>query len=225
MQLLSSPEDNFVERKPESVKSAELRQTLCAFANSIPEGREAVVYIGIEDQTGAVLGVENTESLQKRIRTVCRDDCYPAIQYTSEVLPFEQGRVVAVVIPFSKTRPHFAGPAFVRVGSQSVKASDSQYEELILSRTDKARQLILYKANHIFVLVRGINYRLGSNEPFSGGGHCEERECKVDRCNGFNVRLDWVAQGQCFTEDLTRVNISVDDKKDRPMLLVTAPGR
>lgn len=33
-------EDNFIERKPEGASPAELRQTPCAFANTVPEGRE-----------------------------------------------------------------------------------------------------------------------------------------------------------------------------------------
>jgi uncharacterized protein Ymh len=39
-------EDNFVERKPQSVKGHELRQTLVAFSNSLPEKETAVLFIG-----------------------------------------------------------------------------------------------------------------------------------------------------------------------------------
>ena len=40
---LADKEDNFVERKPKKVNDRELRQTAVAFANSVPEGREAVL--------------------------------------------------------------------------------------------------------------------------------------------------------------------------------------
>lgn len=52
VKLLGNHEDNFVERKPEGVAPAELRQTVCAFANSVPEGRVGVLFIGIHDKTG-----------------------------------------------------------------------------------------------------------------------------------------------------------------------------
>src|ERR1700737_3512877 len=62
LRLVGNHEDNFVERKPESVSKAELRQTVCAFANSVPQNREAVLFVGIEDRAGAVLGVKNTDA-------------------------------------------------------------------------------------------------------------------------------------------------------------------
>ncbi|MHB8347387.1 MAG: RNA-binding domain-containing protein [Acidiferrobacterales bacterium] len=48
--------DNFVERKLEGVTNAELRQTVSAFANTVPEGRHAVLFIGLHDKTGEILG-------------------------------------------------------------------------------------------------------------------------------------------------------------------------
>lgn len=75
IRLIARAEDNFVERKPESVKAAELRRTMCAFANSVPYGREAVLFIGIGDRGGLVLGVRDSDKLQKRIREACHSDC------------------------------------------------------------------------------------------------------------------------------------------------------
>ena len=42
-------EDNFVERKPQSVKAHELRQTLVAFSNTLEERQTAVLFIGVDD--------------------------------------------------------------------------------------------------------------------------------------------------------------------------------
>ena len=39
--MMRKHEDNFVEHKPEGVSRAELRQTVSAFANTVPEGRSA----------------------------------------------------------------------------------------------------------------------------------------------------------------------------------------
>lgn len=50
--------------------------------------------------------------------------------------------IVAVIVQPDSDKPHFAGPAFVRVGSESKKASEVQFDELITSRTNKARPLL-----------------------------------------------------------------------------------
>jgi predicted HTH transcriptional regulator len=123
--LLGNHEDNFVERKSEGVTASELRQTVCAFANSVPEGRAGVLFIGIHDKTGEAVGIGNTDQLQKRVRDAAQSDCYPPITYTSEVLAVDGKAVVAVIVPHSATKPHFSGPAFVRVGSESRKRGSS----------------------------------------------------------------------------------------------------
>lgn len=122
--LISNHEDNFVERKSEGVTPQELRQTVSAFANTVPEGRKAVLFIGIHDKTGEVVGVTSPDRVQGRVREACHEDCYPRITYVSEVISVDGKRVVAVVVPFSTKKPHFTGPAYIRAGSASVKASE-----------------------------------------------------------------------------------------------------
>jgi predicted HTH transcriptional regulator len=109
---LNDKEDNFVERKSEGVSPRDIRQTASAFANTV-DARDAVLFIGVHDRTGEVVGVGNAEAVQKRVSEAC-DDCYPAITYTSEVLQVEGLTVVAVVFPPSDHKPHFTGAAFVR---------------------------------------------------------------------------------------------------------------
>jgi predicted HTH transcriptional regulator len=160
-------ESSLCERKPDGRKDQEVRKTVVAFANSTPDGQEAVLFIGLNDKTGAVEGVDNADKLQKRCVNVL-DECYPAITRHMYALTIDGKTVVAIVVPASRHKPHFAGGAYVRDGSQSNQASNRLYEDLILSRTDPARELIKYKTNHTIVAVRGINYRLGSHKPFSG---------------------------------------------------------
>lgn len=220
IQRLGNHEDNFTERKSEGVTSAELRQTLSAFANTVPEGRTAVLFVGVRDKDGAVVGAANTDQLQKRIREVCEVDCYPPIQYTAEVLDVEGRSVVAVVIPCSAGRPHFTGPAYVRVGSESKKASAEQFEELVLNRIDKCRAILRNK-NAVFS-VFGIDYVLGSGRPLHGR-HREFRECRIDACNAHSVTLYDIAAMIRFTEPLKHVEVVWDDKRYRPALWVTFP--
>lgn len=220
--LLGNEEDNFVERKPEGVGPGELRQTVCAFANSVPEGRAGVLFIGIHDKTGEVMGVGNPDQLQKRVRDAAQGDCFPPIDHTAEVLTVDGKAVVAVVVPFSAARPHFSGPAYVRIGSQSPKASQQQYEELILSRNDKAREILRHK-NDVFTVL-GIGYKLGSNKPLPGRAYRETRECRLLACTGHLVTLEDIARGERFSEPLSHVTVNYDHQKWRPMLMVTFPS-
>ena len=125
---LCKGEDQFVERK-RGVQSDETRKTLVAFANSVPEGEHAILFLGIDDK-GNFTGVTGTDSIQKTIRNIAKNDCYPPIKCTSVVLQESGKTVVAVVVESSKDKPHFAGPAYVRSGSESVKASPELYEDL-----------------------------------------------------------------------------------------------
>ena len=218
MKLIGNHEDNFVERKQEGVTPAELRQTICAFANSVPEGSFGVLFIGIHDKTGEVIGVGNTDQLQKRVRDAGQGDCYPPIKYTSEVLNVGDKAVVAVVIPPSATKPHFTGPAYVRVGSESPKASAQQFDELILSRIDKAREILEHKDDVFTVL--GIGYELGSNKPLSDANYREMRECRVKACTAHLVTLQDIATEIRFSEPLEHVIVNYDHEKYRPMLMV-----
>src|SRR6266849_9771904 len=126
------PEDNFVERKPSSVKAHELRQTLVAFSNSLTDPETAVLFIGIDDKTGMVLGVADPEKLQMRVAEA-GEECYPAIRPAMSVLEVDGKHIVAVEVTHSKEKPHFAGPAYIRSGPRSVKASDTLYRDLLTS--------------------------------------------------------------------------------------------
>ena len=46
---LSDGESNFVERKQSAASTDEIRRTIVAFANSVPVGDEAVLFIGVKD--------------------------------------------------------------------------------------------------------------------------------------------------------------------------------
>ncbi len=69
---------SLVERKPDGFKDREARKVIVAFANSTPQGQEAVLFVGIHDKSGAVLGVENPDALQARYSKVL-EECYPQI--------------------------------------------------------------------------------------------------------------------------------------------------
>ncbi len=101
----------------------DVRKTLVAFANSVPDGEEAILFIGVADN-GAVAGVDNPDKAQKSFSKTASDWCYPPIKHTSRVIDVDGKHVVALIVQASHNKPHFAGPAFVRTGSESKNASE-----------------------------------------------------------------------------------------------------
>jgi len=211
--LLKSPEDAYLERKPEGVKRAEIRKTIVAFANSVPVGREAVLFIGVRD-AGEIQGVKNPDDIQKLVRLICAMDCYPAIQFQSEILTVQGKHVMAVIVPRSDKRPHFSGPAFVRKGSESVVASEGQYEELIASRNDKCFVLQSWKS---IVSIQEIDFKLDSGRKIANWN--AHRAGYVIDCNPHTIRLR-DESGTTFTVQTSQVEISYDEIKYRNKILI-----
>lgn len=116
---LAATEDAFVERKLFS-DSRDWLKTAVAFANSTPLGYPAVLFIGVKDDGTPEGRDENIESVMKsfdkKVSTV-----YPRIYYLSKVLNVCGKEVLAIMIPGSTERPHFAGPAYVRAGGADIK--------------------------------------------------------------------------------------------------------
>lgn len=212
-------EDNFTERKPEGASASELRRTVVAFANSVPDGRTAVLYIGVEDR-GKVSGVENSDKLQKTLRSICDGDCYPPVKTTTEVLRIDDKAVVAVVIGPSDNRPHFSGPAFVRRGSESVAASDEMFAELLTMRLSKPGQILKLREHPIITVI--ARKELGSTQHISDSMYRARHDCRVEDCTSEYVRLYDIGQSRKLTEPLENVTISYDEERHRPMLIVQA---
>lgn len=147
----SDSEDGWTERK-EANQTDEIRKTLVAFANSLPDGQSAILFVGVAN-SGETKGVKNLDSSQNSITRSAREWCYPPIQHTIRVLEIDGKTILAVVIFPSKTKPHFAGPAFIRRGHRSEAASDELFDELIAARSSRAWPLIQAKERGERVLV------------------------------------------------------------------------
>jgi hypothetical protein len=214
---LSNHEDALVERKPEGANSGEIRATACGFANTVPPGSSAVIFFGVAND-GTVTGVSNSDSLQKTIRRQLRIECYPPIDYQAHVVEQSGRFVVAVEIPASSNRPHFAGPAYVRRGSETVPASEQEYERLIASRNTVAG--VLARAIGETWTVQAIGKKIGDTKPLQQPGYRESTECRIEDVNAHFVRLHHLGSGTNLTEELTRAELSYDEKKHRRMLIV-----
>ncbi|BDC50643.1 hypothetical protein F183_A29590 [Bryobacterales bacterium F-183] len=136
---LKSTEHDFVERKPKSQKG-EWLQVAVAFANSAPIGWPCILFAGASDD-----GVpqEKPEHLETLVRTVTGvlDQAYPAIYRHVVPLTTPEGCCVAVIIPGSPERPHFAGKAYVRREDGIREASADDYQALLAERSGLVREL------------------------------------------------------------------------------------
>jgi len=217
--LLSKPEDNFVERKSHGIKPADIRKTVVAFANSVEPGRSAVLFIGVRDD-GTIEGCKNTDSKQKAVREACEQDCYPPIAMRSEVLRTKDGDVVAVVIEASNNRPHFAGPAYVRRGSESKAASPEMFRELVYSQNSTAAALLRIKSQVVSFV--SIQHKIGDVRRVDDRGFRQGGDCRVLECDAHCARMQIVGgDSRYFSEPLDHIQIMYDENKHRPMLVFT----
>lgn len=217
--LLDRHEDNFIERKRDGIKPSEIRKTVVAFANSVPEGRYAVLFIGVRDD-GTIEGCQNTDSRQKAVREACEQDCYPPIAMTSEVLRTQDGDVVAVVIAASDTRPHFAGPAYVRRGSESVAASPEMFRELVYTQNSAAAAVLRLK-NQVVSFV-SVQHKIGTVRRIDDRAYREGGECRLLECDGQRARFQLVGgDSRYFSEPLDHIKVSYDEERYRPMVIFT----
>ena len=213
-QSLRAIEDAYLERKPEGVNREEIRKTFVAFANSVEEGREAVLLVGVDNDVN-VLGVQDADRKQRDVRRYV-EDCFPAIEYQAQVFEVNGRSVIAFSVPYSARRPHFSGPAFVRRGSESVTATSGQYEDLIASRVEKCRVLQGWRDQTISILED--NYRLGRG-PVQGEWRAA-REGRVLACDAHTVRLRDTGSDEHFTVELRQVELGYDEVRHRRLLRV-----
>jgi hypothetical protein len=94
-----------------------------------------------------------------------------------EVLP---GSVIAVIISASKNKPHFAGAAYVRIGSTTCKASEAMFEDLITSRTGVGQLLLK---------LRDDGAELYVDKPYwqADRKHYNRLTCTVAPCDPYQV--------------------------------------
>jgi predicted HTH transcriptional regulator len=143
---LTDQEDSFVERKTVNDINDCLK-TAVAFANSTPIGYPAVMFVGVRD-TGEVEGVSDPEKIQNSVsERISR--AYPTIYTTTRVLAHNGKQFLAVIIPGSDRRPHFAGDAFIRDGAKSIRASEEQFQRLLAQRNSVAYELLKWHGKAI----------------------------------------------------------------------------
>jgi hypothetical protein len=149
---LKNYEDYFVERKT-SGDHKDWLKTVVGFANSNPIGYPAVLYIGVKDG-GEIEEDVNHDSVQKTLAKKLAA-AYPTIYYLTRVLNENGRQFLAVIVPGSENRPHFAGPSYVRIGSETLVASEPQFQSLIAQRQSKAYEILKHKGEKVTIVYRG----------------------------------------------------------------------
>jgi predicted HTH transcriptional regulator len=207
-------EDSFVERKT-SGDSKDWLKTVVAFANSTPVGYPAVLYIGVKDDGTPEENPGNLDSLQKTFSEKIKQ-AYPPIYYLMKILNVDGKQSLAVIVPGSADRPHFAGPSYVREGSKSVPASIKQFDTLLALRSSKPYEILKWKGRTISVrytqpattTVGGIRLSFGASP-----------EALLGDCNQFYVTLVYGDIHE--STPLKRVEISFDNRNDRLKLEIS----
>ncbi len=122
-------------------------------------------------------GVDNVEKRQKSIGRTAAEWCYPPIKHTTRIFEIDEKHVIAVIVQASFSKPHFAGPAFIRIGSVSKESSETVYNQLIASRNSKARPLLEAMRTGERIIV--FNWVQGRNNRLAGAA---TYECTVIEC-------------------------------------------
>jgi predicted HTH transcriptional regulator len=202
LQKLTNTEDAAVERKVRS-DYRDCKKTAVAFANSLPVADPGIIFVGVYDN-GTVENDESTEKLQMKISQEI-DEIYPPV--FPQVLTREKDgkKFIVVIVYGSIERPHFAGPAYIRKDSQSVRASDQQFSALIASRNSKTNEILKWKDKVVTVETINIEelrryHRVATSHP------------RIIRdCNQFFVTLEEpTGNGNPTSFSLRRVEINYD---------------
>jgi hypothetical protein len=212
LERLRNGEDNFVERKAIGQQSKVLRVAV-SFANSAPVGMPCVIYFGVNDD-GTLEGKDfDTDAFQIKINGIL-GKTYPRVPYQQKTLQVGSKQIVAVIVIGSELRPHFAGPAYVRRGSESFDASQEQLDLLIAQRSSK-----------VYRLAQNIDQPMTLNIKFNQGNRTFTITREAGTIQGCNeswvtVHRQSMNPPQLFSFPLATVDIGWDHQYRRVELFV-----
>jgi hypothetical protein len=140
--LLAAEESERLERK-QGMDEEGILKSIIAFANDM-YGRGGGWLIVGQAPNKAVVGLQiGDDEVQRRISDLARNNCCPAIPVSLECYEKDGKRVAIVEVRPSPARPHFAGKAWVRMGSTTRRATDA--EIILLRAIEENRKIALLK--------------------------------------------------------------------------------
>ncbi len=131
-------EDHLLERKTDR-NLGDIRRTAVAFANSVMPEHTATILVG-EGNDGSVSGLDNPDEQQRKLRREL-DKIYPPIIWRQKLYQVSGKTCIRIEIEYSGDTPHFGDAAWIRQGSETIKAPDSLFQKLIDLRSSKVREL------------------------------------------------------------------------------------
>ncbi|MFZ1320256.1 MAG: ATP-binding protein [Ignavibacteria bacterium] len=218
-------EDNLLEKKVES-DLKDILKTIVGFANTVKPGHIATLLIGEKDD-GSVSGVSNPDNIQRKIRETC-DKIYPPIIWKSNVYTKEEKTCVIVEIEYDGETPHFGGSAWIRKGSETIKANDEIFQNLINLRNGKVFELSKWFNKKISVHLDETApvHRTGNSSSISSIFNTIQHRwpkngitAKIISVNNFWITLE--SEGKNKSEPLNKINLSFDDDNKRLKIIVS----
>lgn len=210
-------EDALLERKLESDQKDFLR-TFVAFANSVRPGHTAIVLIGEKDDS-FIQGVSDPDEMQKKVRREC-ERIYPDIVWRSHVYEKAGKHCVRVEIEHSGNTPHFGGSAWIRRGTETVKANPEMFQRLIDLRSAMVYELAQWVNKDIYVAGDEGSVSLQERNFVGHPRWPGTRKAKLLFVNGFWASFN--CDGRLSSEPLEKLILSWHDADKCLKVLVKA---
>ncbi len=210
LRLLHSEETTFVERKTVG-DTRDFAKTIVAFANSLPHDQEGVLFIGATNAREIEAHHSSLDDMQRKLSEKAKS-IYPTVYFTTTTVREDGKECLAVIVPGSPSRPHFAGEPFVRDLSKTVVASADKYESMLAARTAKVYEL--QKWIDKFVSVRTVTRQSGMAYSVTQ----KTFQATLVSANQFYVTVDF--GNRRTSHPLKRVELSYDHHAKRLELQV-----
>jgi hypothetical protein len=214
---LTNTEDSTVERKVSS-DYRDCLKTAVAFCNSLPVDDPGIIFVGVYDD-GRVQDNNDLDTLQKNVNKEI-NKAYPPVYQQQKVMKDRNGKeFLVIIVRGSSERPHFAGQAYIRSGSESVVASATQFARLVAERNSKTTEILKWLGKTITFRIppdtAGI--LVGSTLHRSGG----QSPARVISCNQFFVTVEFGDQANAVQRSypLPFVEINYDANASRLELI------
>ncbi len=204
-------EDHLLERKTDR-DLKDIRRTAIAFANSVRPDHTAMIEVG-EGNDGTVTGLANPDVQQRKIREEL-DKIYPPIVWRQQLYEKEGKTCIRIQIDYSGETPHFGDAAWIRQGSETIKASDVMLQKLIALRSSKVRELMKWVGK-----VVTVSWSAGQHG--ISGPNWTVFPCEVLKVTEYFSTFRTSDAGRApQSEPNSWLDLSWDDRNNRPQIYV-----
>jgi hypothetical protein len=203
-------EDHLLERKTDR-DLKDIKRTAVAFANSVTPGHTARILIG-ESNDGRTTGIENPDEQQRKVRSEL-EKIYPPIVWRQRLYEKEGKTCIEIEIEHSSNTPHFGDAAWVRKGSETIKATEEVFQWLIDTRSSKVRELGKW-------LGRDVIVSWSAGQHAVAGPNWTRIECRLVGISTFFATFKRKADNRERSEPISWLELSWDDNQKQLRIFV-----